>query len=192
MSIMNSKENKGKKEFRVYTPDTISKKVYEIIKQSGIKTDVVLEPSVGEGFMVKPFKENDKSKIIGCDIDEKGKNYCDEFYHGDFEFLDKKFDVDLVISNPPFNGHPKRKLYPEVFIRKIIDVVEKGTPIVMIVPHGFRLNQRFKSDRWRFIEENMEITSIMSLPVDVFPNVLFHTEVIFFNVPNIKPHYFLF
>ena len=36
-----------------------------------------------------------------------------------------------------------------------------------------------------------EITTIISLPVDTFDDVLFHTEIICFNTDKMKPHYFL-
>ena len=191
MKVMNRGLNKGEKDSKVYTPEIIAKRVHQIITDSGLKTDVIFEPSIGEGFIVKDFTE---SKIIGNDIDPKGKNFCDEFYLGDFENFKKsllKDEVDIVISNPPFNGHKSRKLYPEVFLRKIVEEFGRDIPIVIIVPHGLRLNQKMKSKRWKWMNDNLEITSILSLPVDIFPGVLFHTEIIFFNVPNIKPHYYI-
>jgi type I restriction enzyme M protein len=36
-----------------------------------------------------------------------------------------------------------------------------------------------------------EITSIVSLPKDVFENILFHSEVLIFNMPQLKGHYFV-
>ena len=36
-----------------------------------------------------------------------------------------------------------------------------------------------------------EITSIISLPLDIFPDVEFHAEILIFNVSGIQPHYFL-
>jgi len=52
--------------------------------------------------------------------------------------------VDLVLVNPPFNNDIKHKktFLPEEFLRKIIEVVPTNTPIVMIVPAGFRQNVR--------------------------------------------------
>ena len=189
MAIMNNKDNKGLKNHCIYTSDIIAKNIYKIIKESGINTNIILEPSIGKGFLTNQFIN--ESYIIGVDIDKIGKDYCNEFYNEDFEYFDKKLDIDLVLSNPPFNGHKSRKLYPEIFLKKIVELYSKEVKIVMIVPHGLRLNCRLNSNRWKWIDENLKITSILSLPLDVFEGVLFHTEVLFFNIDNIKPHYFL-
>jgi type I restriction enzyme M protein len=63
----------------------------------------------------------------------------------------------------------------------------------MFTPYGFRLNQSQTSKRWqKFIDkEYPEITSIISLPKDVFEGILFHSEVLAFNMPALKGHYFL-
>jgi len=57
---------------------------------------------------------------------------------------------------------------------------------------GFLLNQRRKSKRWRWLRDcGAEITSIVSLPLDIFPDVEFHNEILIYNVSGINPHYFL-
>src|SRR3546814_17316967 len=63
----------------------------------------------------------------------------------------------------------------------------------MFTPYGFRLNQTDNSSRWKkFIEgEYPEITSIVSLPKDVFDGILFHSEVLIFNLPALNGHYFV-
>src|SRR3546814_19795001 len=61
----------------------------------------------------------------------------------------------------------------------------------MFTPYGFRLNQTDNSWRWKkFIEgEYPEITSIVSLPTDVFDGILFHIEVLIFNLLALNGHY---
>src|SRR3546814_3155733 len=68
-----------------------------------------------------------------------------------------------------------------------------SVPIAMFTPYGFRLNQTDNSSRWKkFIEgEYPEITSIVSLPKDVFDGILFHSEVLIFNLPALNGHYFV-
>ena len=63
----------------------------------------------------------------------------------------------------------------------------------MFTPYGFRLNQTDRSKRWkRFIDgEYPDITSIVSLPKDVFTDILFHSEVLIFNLPKLNGHYFV-
>ena len=62
----------------------------------------------------------------------------------------------------------------------------------MICPFGFRLNQTKKSKRWKKLRDNFPpITTIISLPVDIFDGILFHTEIICFNTDKMNSHYFL-
>lgn len=188
MGTINRKDYKGSKDFNCYTPDVIANTIFRIIQESGMEIKNIVDPSIGNGDLVKPFKNN---FIYGIDINDIGKTNCNQFYNCDFEKFNENIQVDLVLSNPPFNGHPNRKLYPEVFLKKIIELWGKDIPIVMFVPSGFRLNQRIKSKRWKWLRNTIEISSILTLPLDIFPGVQFHMEVLFFNIKNIKPHYFL-
>ena len=75
---------------------------------------------------------------------------------------------------------------------KVLSLVDNEIPIIMICPMGFRLNQRIKSKRWRKIRDNYpEISSIISLPLDIFDDTLYHSEIICFNCDRFNPHYFL-
>jgi type I restriction enzyme M protein len=97
-----------------------------------------------------------------------------------------------VLCNPPFNGAPGKRLYPEVFLEHLFKLFGVQIPVTMVVPMGLRLNQRRKSKRWRWLRDcGAQITSIISMPLDVFDGVEFHNEILVFNVAGIKPHYFL-
>ena len=99
---------------------------------------------------------------------------------------------DLVLCNPPFNGAAGKQLYPEVFLRHAFRLFGETVPIVLFTPMGFRLNQRRRSARWRWLRDTRaNLTSIVSLPLDIFPGVEFHAEILIFNVKGIRPHYFL-
>jgi hypothetical protein len=75
---------------------------------------------------------------------------------------------------------------------KILELVDKDTPIILITPMGFRLNQRINSKRWRKMRDDYPpITSIISLPLDIFEDTLFHCEILCFNCYRLLPHYFL-
>ena len=55
---------------------------------------------------------------------------------------------------------------------------------------GFRLNcGKTSKRRKKLMNDYPDITSIISLPVDVFEGVKFHTEILCFNIPQLKPHY---
>ena len=98
----------------------------------------------------------------------------------------------MVIVNPPFNQGKGRKFMPELFLDKILELCGKDVGIVMITPMGFRLNQKTTSKRWKkILFEYPPITSIISLPVNCFDDTLFHTEILCFNLPFLKPHYLL-
>ena len=105
--------------------------------------------------------------------------------------------------NPPFNIDGKTKEYikqnyggrpllPEIWLQKAIELFGKDIHIVMFTPYGLRLNQTIDSKRWKkFINGTYpEITSIVSLPKNLFDGILFHAEVLIFNIRGLKGHYF--
>ena len=190
-NIQRNDYSKNKKKSTIYTPKFLVDRIWNIIKDSGISIDTILDPSVGEGALINHL---DCTKV-GVDIENREVS-LNKFILNKYQHTTKidydKYNFDLVIINPPFNGHPSRKLYPEIFLKHTVKLFG-DVPIVMITPPTLRLNQRLKSDRWKWIDKNVEISSILTLPIDIFKDVLFHSEVIFFNFPRnkIKPHYFL-
>ncbi len=139
----------------------------------------VLDPCVGTGVLLEPFKH--RATTLGLDIKEGT----------DFLALDTIEHFDLVLCNPPFNLGVGRKLGSEVFLAKILSLLPTSK-IVLFVPMGFRLNQRKHSKRWIWLrDECPPISSIISLPLDIFDGVLFHNEVLIFNAPELAAHYFL-
>lgn len=185
-----NKDHKSNKNSTVYTPEAVVDFIHRVlIKQSNLKVNTVLEPAVGSGALINDM---DCYKIA-VDIEEQiSRKKVDEIYIQDFEtFYGGSKIPDLIIMNPPFNGHPHRKLYPEVFINKCFDLYGYDIPMIAIIPTGWRLNQRIKSKRWRHSRDNHNITSIVTLPLDIFEGVLFHTEIVVFNIEGLKSHYFL-
>ena len=109
----------------------------------------------------------------------------------------------LVIANPPFNIDEKTKEYaaqicgrrpllPEVWLKQAIRLWGSKVPIILFAPYGLRLNQTINSRRWQLFLEGVypEISSIISLPKDIYKNVLFHSEILIFNINGLKAHYF--
>ncbi len=175
----------------IYTPERVSIYLKNILSKQ-INPKVILDPAIGKGALVRPW-DNGKRHIIGVDIDNQGKKYCNTFIHKKFEVVQMWVyrKPDLIICNPPFNGAPRRQLYPEVFLRRIVKLFGNRVPIVIVAPIGLRLNVRIKSARWQWMNENLEISSIVSLPIDCF-GVKFHTEILIFNINGLKPHYPLY
>ncbi len=191
---------KEQKKATIYTPESVSKFIFNIISKE-IKTGLIFDPCVGAGALLKPFQDAGY-EVLGVDIEKQGFN---PVKIKNFLSLRKK-DVkkpSLVIVNPPFNIDRKTKSYikknyhgrpllPEVWLMKIIELFAKDIPLVLFAPYGLRLNQTIFSRRWKKFssEEYPEISSIISLPKDCFEGVLFHSEVLIFNIKNLKPHYF--
>jgi len=182
MSVYIKKDNKGKKRHDTPTPDILCNFIYQEISKV-LKPSKILDPCCGNFNLTKPFKD---SEIINFEIKKPIEK--------DFLECTEEIDCDLVLMNPPFNiGGSGRKLAVEVFMDKVLEVLkDKSTPIVLITPMGFRLNQRKKSTRYKKIRDQYPcITSIISLPIDCFEDTLFHTEVLIFNLQLQKNHYFL-
>lgn len=183
----------------IYTPEWLSKWLFKLVFNSGMNWKLILDPAIGAGSLTNPFREHDCS-IIGFDINPESEQYCDFWCCKKFEDITVDdfnnlglgdYKPDLIIVNPPFNSASGRKLYPEVFLRKIHELFGNKIPVIMIVPMGMRLNQRLKSSRWKYIRDNWKINSIISLPIDIFDDVLFHAEILCFNVSGMEPCYFI-
>lgn len=194
----------------VYTPEKLSEFLYSIIKTKINKSSYIFDPCVGKGSLLNPWK-NAGWDVVAVDIENQGfdntiiKNYLE---------LDLKKDLgekkpSLVIMNPPFNvgsetiSYIKDKKYgngtarpflPEVWLDKVIELFGNDIPIVMFTPYGFRLNLKSLnngSKRYVKFKNNVipKISSIISLPVDIYDEVKFHSEIIIFNIKGLDPHY---
>lgn len=190
-TVKNNNYHVNKKNSTIYTPNAVSEYLYEIL-HTHINPKVILDPSIGEGSLIRPWR-NKKRTIIGVDTDKHSKKYCDKFIHSKFEDVEswRYKTPDLILCNPPFNGAKGRKLYSEVFLRQIVELFNSQVPVVLFAPMGFRLNLTVKSARWNWLKDTIDIASIISLPKNCFNEVIFHTEILIFNIPELKPHYFL-
>lgn len=142
-------------------------------------TRTVLDPAAGDGRLLAPFARRG-CMTIGYEIKD-GRDFLAE---------NGRIAADLCVCNPPFNLGTGKMLGSELFLRQILKVCGR-TRIVLFVPVGFRLNQRWQSKRWAWLRENraLETSSILSLPLNCFEGIEFHSEVLFFNSPDLKPHY---
>lgn len=190
-------KNKKVKNSTVYTPEILSNYLYQLISEH-YEFKYILDPCIGEGALAKPFKK-DGVIIVGNDIDKKGLydhiNYCTfkmNFNIKDFR-MPNMIKPDFIIMNPPFNGNGKGRknlLYPHLFLKTMFDNYGEDIPLVMITGDNFLNNNNIKSDRLKYISDgNFEVTSIITLPINIFPNVKFNTQILFFNMPKLKPHY---
>lgn len=183
--------DRQEKNSTVYTPPKVSEYLHTLIS-SVVSPSVILDPAIGKGSLTKSWMKSG-AKIIGVDIDTVGRKYSDVFIHSKFEDIEawEHEKPDLVIANPPFNGN-RPILYPELFLRHITILFGEKVKVVLFVPIGFRLNIKLTSARWRWlVNSKLKITSIISLPINIF-EAKFHTEILCFNIPKLRPHYFLY
>jgi hypothetical protein len=162
------------------TPTGLTRFLYETISPK-YEVQTILDPCAGQKAMTRPWRGR---RIISFEI-ELGT---------DFFLCPKRIECDLFLCNPPFSqdGQCSTGYQPERFLRKIVEVVPRRTPIVLITPMGMRLHQEKRSKRWRWLrDEAPPITSSISLPRDAFPTVDYHVEILLFDMPRLQPHYFL-
>jgi len=167
--------------------------LHRVIQPVGVRARrvTILDPAIGTGQLTDPWFDAG-FEITGVDIIDQ-QAACQSYYQHPYELLvDVLPKPGLVLCNSPFNGAPKKQLFPEVFLRHTFDLFGVQQPIVLFAPMGCRLNQRRKSVRWRWLRDcGAQLTSIVSLPLDIFPGVEFHAEILIFNVKGINAHYFL-
>lgn len=181
----------------IYTPPKVAEWIYKLVRH--IKPKWILDPCVGSGNFIAPWFAEDLSKIVGIDINPLTTDFLMPYNYLEYVSLfentarsDYPNDTPLVLCNPPFNGHWKRKHYPEVFLRKILELFGDKVPIVFCCPMGTTLNQRKKSVRYEWMRDHCpQITSIISCPIDMYDNTEFHTQILLFNIKRVKPHYFI-
>ncbi|MDE0243261.1 MAG: N-6 DNA methylase, partial [Candidatus Kaiserbacteria bacterium] len=192
------------KKATIYTPKEVSEFLFDVLRSSIHQDDgVIFDPCVGNGSLLLPWKKRGYD-VFGVDIEDQDFPNTKVLNYLEMTKKDVDKDVSLVVMNPPFNIDDKTKEYiknqyggrpllPEVWLQKVIELLGKDIPIVMFTPYGFRLNQTEVSKRWQKFSsgEYPEITSIISLPKDVFDGVLFHSEILCFNLPKMKGHYFV-
>ncbi len=192
---------RDQKKATVYTPARVSRFLFDILQDKIPVGGTVLDPCVGQGALLAPFAEAG-FPTVGIDIEDQG-------YPGTIlrDFISIEADElptpCLVIANPPFNIDEKtqalvantfgrRPLLPEVWLQKSVELWGPDVPLVLFAPYGLRLNQTTKSRRWRRFREGYypKIRSIVSLPKNVYEGVLFHSEVLIFNLDGLEGHYF--
>lgn len=213
------------KNHTIFTPPPVCNWLAEVLTDELKSIETIFDPCVGAGNLLHVFKNK---TLLGVDIEDFTPN-INYFWQDDFLTWRGNYPVmDLVIMNPPYN-HTKEtrkkwgrsSLLPELFAAKCFELWGIDLKLIMFTPMGFRLNTRCSTrkqgDRYRNIRDKFgPITSIVTLPLDVFPNPDFdpekdevrrnpkkkifqsnikrketQQEIIFFNMPKLKPHYLL-
>jgi len=104
------------------------------------KGDYIIEPSAGDGALVKAVYNNNPDTIVhAVELDKQWKKdlkkLCSKVYIGDF--LEVSFNeyplYNGCIANPPFGNGVDLQAH----FNKICDIVKPNGRVVMIVPEGF-------------------------------------------------------
>ena len=165
--------HENKKRNDIETPDFLCKWIYDTIMRelpSSFNIFNILDPCAGNGNLTKPFKDHygDIKKLTYEEYEiKKGTDF--------FNVNKLKYQPDLVLCNPPFNGGENHTSLPEKFLKKIIELVGYETQIVFFCPMWFIANLQMQrgngktSDRYIWLEnEAPPITSVVFLPKNTF------------------------
>jgi type I restriction enzyme M protein len=204
LSTNKNKYHENEKRNDIETPHNICNFIYDLVSPVISKEGFVFDTCAGAGNLLVPFNNNGFN-TFGIEIEE---------YEGSMPIIQRNFlkvkpleyvdgNISLVVQNPPFNRNEATRKYlhdikkgnallAELFLEKTWEVFGNNVPCVCLVPMGVRLNQRIISKRWRKMRDFFPaITSIISLPLDVFIGVEFQCEILIFNLPKLAPHYFV-
>ena len=181
------------KSSNIQTPLEVSQFIFELLRDKIERG--IFDPCCGEGNLLKPWKEAGYNTVGNDIINIENRSFKNSIDY-DIDFLHNwtKSVVpsrNLILCNPPFNGYGS-KLGSEVWLDKIIELFGKDISIVLFVPIGFRLNLTLKSKRWLKLTNGTypSISSLIALPKNIFPEVVFHSEILIFNIKGLKSHYF--
>lgn len=159
----------------VFTPTPLAHFLHRILMP--LKPGVILDPCIGSGQMVEPWFF--KATIVGIDIEYRDPP-CDIYFNYDATLLTTWTHTkpDLILCNPPFN------LTHEFWL--MLTTLFPTTPTVLIAPINFRCTQ---AKRRALYPKGPQISSIVSLPTNVFPDTRYFTEVLIYNAKGLHPHY---
>ncbi len=155
----------------IETPLQLSKYLYNKVKRKSFKQ--VLDIGSNKGNMSKYFKN-----VIGLDLEDDYKDNFNAFICKDYlktkkeDF--KEFDIDLIVSNPPFN---------ELLAFKFMEHTKKlfgNIPQIYIVPNYILDNSKVRSEKLK----EYNITKIIKLDPNIFKasGVTIHFSLIFLNM----------
>ena len=198
-NLQKNNYHRNPKSSTIQTPPAVSQFIFELLrdKVDKEKTLFIFDPCSGTGNLLKPWKEAGYETLAN-DLDtslwiQDLTDYNLDFLHSWEKPVHPKLNASwLVLCNPPFNGYG-HKLGNEVWLDKIIELFGKEVPIVLFAPVGFCANLTLESKRYEKFDNGTypPISSIITLPKNIFEGVIFHSEILIFNIKGLKSHYFL-
>ena len=174
-----------------YTPAEITEAICSVLKENGIASLRVLEPSAGRGAFVDAFlKDNPQAEVMAFEKDLLTGKILSHLYPGQrvriegFERIEKPFEeyFDVAVSNVPFGdvavfdaqfekGSAVRraaaKKIHDYFCLKTLDTVRDGGIVALLVPQGV-LNADSNSAVRRLMLIQADLLSAVRMPNNLF------------------------
>ena len=174
-----------------YTPAEITEAICSVLKENGIASLRVLEPSAGRGAFVDAFlKDNPQAEVMAFEKDLLTGKILSHLYPGrrvrieGFERIEKHFEgyFDMAVSNVPFGdvavfdaqfekGSAVRraaaKKIHDYFCLKTLDTVRDGGIVALLVPQGV-LNADSNSAVRRLMLIQADLLSAVRMPNNLF------------------------
>ena len=165
-----------------YTPPTVIKAVYKVMKQLGFREGNILEPSCGIGHFIGMLPEEMKeSKIYGVELDTVSAGIAQQLYQKSsiaaqgFEetnLPDSFFDA--VVGNVPFGDfkvpdkrYDKHKfLIHDYFFAKSLDKLRPGGVMALITSKG-TMDKENSAVR-KYIAQRADLLGAIRLPNNTF------------------------
>jgi hypothetical protein len=150
--------------FQFQTPEHVADYMVSLITE---EPKLVLEPSIGEGNLVKAlWKRFPKARVVGFDVEETPLQ-DDRLEFFKMDFLDAKMDYlvktigyrfDLILANPPFTP----MLLSYKFFDKLINIQKRG---IYILPYLFLINSDGRARDYSLL---VDVKNIFHLPRSTF------------------------
>ena len=165
-----------------YTPPTVIKAVYKVMKQLGFREGNILEPSCGIGHFIGMLPEEMKeSKIYGVELDTISAGIAQQLYQKtsiaaqgfeETNLPDSFFDA--VVGNVPFGDfkvpdkrYDKHKfLVHDYFFTKSLDKLRPGGVMALITSKG-TMDKENSAVR-KYIAQRADLLGAIRLPNNTF------------------------
>jgi SAM-dependent methyltransferase len=164
--IANGEKRNLKKEYQFF--ETPSELADELVKLADIKSfDDVLEPSAGQGAIVKAIQQKIKNKIVyGFELMDINKTFLDKISNfrllGDDFLSSEKYNFDKIVANPPFSNNQDI-----IHIRKMYDFLRDGGRLVSIASSHWILSKNKKEIEFKQWLEDVK-AEIINIPSGTF------------------------
>jgi len=148
--ITNGEKRNLKKEFQFFaTPDSIADWLVELADLNN--EDSILEPSAGQGAIIKAIQRKVNSSVDCCELMEINQTFLNKmqkvvFLCADFFGLKAiyKLKYDKIIANPPFSKNQDID-----HIKEMYSYLEKGGRLVSVASKHWQISSNKKETEFR-------------------------------------------